>query len=156
MYSVIVLTFLLLLLPLLSRGRPKNSHRARPAQPLGWPVGWLAGSFISQKRSSSIVPPASFLPSVLNSPYVYKARTMDAQWSLYSLKSQTFCLGQTNWADLFWGIFGQTISTHFGTVSPLSMFSIIHPIVLKKAFKWKSQIFISDWDLTLGRKGLGI
>ena len=32
----------------------------------------------------------------------------------------TFGLGQTNWADKFWGIwriFGQFISTHFGTVS---------------------------------------
>ena len=28
------------------------------------------------------------------------------------------------WADKFWGIFGQFISTHFGTVNPLSMFSI--------------------------------
>jgi hypothetical protein len=39
------------------------------------------------------------------------------------------------WADKFWGIwdiFGQTISTHFGTVSPLSMFSIIQPLFLKK------------------------
>ena len=42
---------------------------------------------------------------------------------------------QTNWADKFWGIwgiFGQTISTHFGTVSPLSMFSIIQPLFLQK------------------------
>ena len=38
-------------------------------------------------------------------------------------KSQTFGLGQTIWADKFWviwGIFGRFISTHFGTVSPLS------------------------------------
>ena len=37
----------------------------------------------------------------------------------------TFGLGQTIWADKFWGIwgiFGRFISTHFGTVSPLSMF----------------------------------
>ena len=36
------------------------------------------------------------------------------------------------WADKFWGIwgfFGQTISTHFGTVSPLSIFSIIQPLI---------------------------
>ena len=40
-------------------------------------------------------------------------------------KSWTFGLRQTNWADKFcgiWGIFGRTISAHFGTVSPLSMF----------------------------------
>ena len=48
------------------------------------------------------------------------------------------------WADTFWGIwgiFGQLISTHFGTVSPLSMFFINQPLFLKK----KSQIFI--WNL---------
>ena len=57
------------------------------------------------------------------------------QWSLFSLKSRTFRLGQTNWADKFWGIwgiFGKTISTHFGTVSPLAMFSIIQPLFLQK------------------------
>ena len=50
-------------------------------------------------------------------------------------KSQTFGLGQTNWADKFWGIWGisgQTISTHFSTVSPLYMFSIIQPLFLHK------------------------
>ena len=43
------------------------------------------------------------------------------------------------WADKlgreilgYLGIFGQTISTHFGTVSPLSMFSIIQPLFLQK------------------------
>ena len=33
---------------------------------------------------------------------------------------------------VFGGIFGQTFSTYFGTVSPLSMFSIIQPIFLQK------------------------
>ena len=45
----------------------------------------------------------------------------------FSSNSQTFGLGQTIWADKFWGIwgiFGQFIGTHFSTVSPLSMFSI--------------------------------
>jgi hypothetical protein len=39
------------------------------------------------------------------------------------------------WADKFWGIwsiFGRYISTHFGTVSPLSMFSINQPLFLQK------------------------
>ena len=39
------------------------------------------------------------------------------------------------WADKFWGIwgiFGRTISTHFGRVSPLSMFSIIQPSFLQR------------------------
>jgi hypothetical protein len=79
----------------------------------------------------------------------------------FSLKSQTFGLGQTIWADKFWGIwgiFGQFISTHFSNVSPLSMFSINQPLFLQKkqAFISKSQIFIWEWDLNLGRKELGI
>ena len=56
-----------------------------------------------------------------------KPRTTDTQRELFFRKFQTFGLGQTNWADKFggiWGIFGQFISTHFGTVGPLSMFSI--------------------------------
>jgi hypothetical protein len=39
------------------------------------------------------------------------------------------------WADKFWGIwgiFGQTIYTHFGTVSSLSMFPIIQSLFLQK------------------------
>ena len=55
--------------------------------------------------------------------------------ALFSSKSQTFGLGQTILADKFWGIrgsFRQFISTHFGTVSPLSMFSIMQPSFLQK------------------------
>ena len=62
-------------------------------------------------------------------------RTTDTQWSLLSLKSRTFGLGQTNWANKFWviwGIFSRTISIHFDVVSPLSMFSIIQPLFLQK------------------------
>ena len=53
----------------------------------------------------------------------------------FSSKSQTFGLGQTIWADKFWGICGifcQFINTHFGTVFPLPMFSINQPIFLQK------------------------
>ena len=45
-------------------------------------------------------------------------RTKDTQWSLFSLKSRTFELGQTNWADKSWGIwciyghFFEGVSTH--------------------------------------------
>jgi hypothetical protein len=42
----------------------------------------------------------------------------------FSSKSQTFGLGQTIWVDKFWGI--------WGTVSPLSMFSINQPLFLQK------------------------
>ena len=57
------------------------------------------------------------------------------------------------WADKFWGIwsiFGQFISTHFGTVGSLSMFSINQPLFLHKS---KQKIV---WKLNLGRKELGI
>ena len=65
----------------------------------------------------------------------FATRTMDTQWSLFSLKSRIFGLEQTNWADKFWGIwgiFGQIISTHFDKVSPLPMISIIQPLFLHK------------------------
>ena len=71
------------------------------------------------------------------------SRTTVAQWSLFSLK---FVLGQTNWADKFWGtfgIFGWTISTYFGTVSPLSMFSISQSI--HRRWKW-SKILTKTWS----------
>jgi hypothetical protein len=48
----------------------------------------------------------------------------------FSLEIQNFWA----WADKFWdiwGISGQFISTHFGTVSPFSMFSISQPIFLQ-------------------------
>ena len=50
----------------------------------------------------------------------------------FFIKIQKFGLGQTNWADKFWGIFSRTISTHFDKVSLSSMFSIIKPIFLQK------------------------
>jgi hypothetical protein len=36
------------------------------------------------------------------------------------------------WADKFWGIFGQSINTHFGTVNSFPMFSIDQPLFLQK------------------------
>ena len=57
------------------------------------------------------------------------------QCSSVSVISQTFGLGQTNWANKFWGIWGifaQTINTHFGTVSPLPMLSINQPLFHQK------------------------
>ena len=56
----------------------------------------------------------------------------------YGHKMKPFFIEITNfwaWADRFWGIwgiFGRTISTQFGTVTPLSMFSIIQPLFLQK------------------------
>ena len=69
---------------------------------------------------------------LVNQKFQMKAsspRTTDVQWSLFSFKCRSFGLGQTNQADKFlgiWVIFGRTISTHFGTVSPLSIFSIFN------------------------------
>jgi hypothetical protein len=82
---------------------------------------------------------------------------MESQWSLFSLKSRTVGHGDINWVDTFWGIFGQVINIHFGTVSPFSIFSIIQPLFLKKTkplYVPTSQIFMRD--LNLGRKELGI
>ena len=48
---------------------------------------------------------------------------------------ETFGLEQTIWADNFWGIwgiFGRFISTHFGTLRPLSMLFNNQPLFLQK------------------------
>ena len=67
------------------------------------------------------------------------------------------------WVDKFWGILdniGLFISTHLGTVSPLSTFFINQQLFLQKTKPLyplsKSQIFIWDWDLNLGLKELSI
>ena len=57
--------------------------------------------------------------------------------SFFSLKSRTFGLGQTNWSDNLWmwgtwGTFDRFISIHFGTVSPLSIFSNNQLLLLQK------------------------
>ena len=77
---------------------------------------------------------------------------------LFSLKSQNFWA----WVDTFWviwGIFGQFISTHYGTVSPLSMFFINQPLILQKTkplYPNPKYVFIWDCDLNLGRKEVAI
>ena len=55
-----------------------------------------------------MVSPHTEFPSVatIQAKPCTNARTTDAQWSLFSLKSRIFGLGQTNWADKFWGIWG--------------------------------------------------
>ena len=63
-------------------------------------------------------------------------QTTDTQRSLFSSKSQTFGLRQRIWADNLWGIwgiFGQFMSTHFGTVSP---FSACFPLI--NHYFWKN------------------
>ena len=77
----------------------------------------------------------SFLWRKVIANHYFQSQITDAQWSLFSLKSRTSGLGQTIWADKFWGIWGifsRFISTHFGTVSPLSIFFINQPLSLQK------------------------
>ena len=53
----------------------------------------------------------------------------------FFIEIQNFGLGETNLADKFLGIrgiFDQTIKTHLGTVSPLSIFFIIQSLFLQK------------------------
>ena len=50
----------------------------------------------------------------------------------FSLKSRTLGLEQTKWADKIcgiWGIFGRTISTHFGTESTVCPETLAETIV---------------------------
>ena len=81
-----------------------------------------------------------FQKACLSSTAIYdpKARTTDAQWSLFSSKSKTFGLGHTIWANKFWGIKGyfQTIYQH-----PCPFFPSINNRLNK------SQIFVWVWDL---------
>ena len=83
----------------------------------------------------------------LSKLYLLKStRTTDAQWSLFALKSRNFGLGQTNWADEFWGIWGifvQTISYQLFLQKKLSLYIHI-----------PNNYFRLGFDL--GRKELGI
>ena len=81
--------------------------------------------------------------------WLWRSPTMDAQWSLFFIEIQNFWAGQTNWADKFWGIwgiFGWTISIHFGTVIPLFIFSIIPTIFLQKTKPLYPHININIWN----------
>ena len=59
--------------------------------------------------------------------------------AFFSLKSRTFGLGQTNWADTFWGIFnifGRTISTHFVIIFLKDFYDGIVPSKMLFPFPW--------------------
>jgi hypothetical protein len=84
------------------------------------------------------------------------SRTTDTQRELFFIKSQTFGLGLTFWAELELGPFSVKlyIITHLGTVRSLS---IIQPLFLQKISLYiqlpnNSQIFIWEWDLNFGSK----
>jgi hypothetical protein len=86
--------------------------------------------------------------------------TTDAQWSLFSLKSITFGLGQTNWANKFWGIWGifcRTMYQHPFWYSE-SLVHVFHYSIIIFTKNWAfistSQTFFGGWDLNLGCKEL--
>ena len=78
----------------------------------------------------------------------------------FSLKSRTFGLRQTNWADKFWGIWGyfQPNYQHPFRYSE-SLVHVFHysTIISTKSLDFisTSQIFFWDWDMNLGRKEKG-
>ena len=83
-----------------------------------------------------------FGPILLTDPFIHSSviiRFTDYGRPMkpFSSKSQTFGLGQTIWADTFWGIwgiFGQFINTHFVTVQwvPCPFFPLINHHFYKK------------------------
>ena len=100
------------------------------------PIGFWENGAILYNSSSSVTGNWDDHTAAFSFHLPHSApRTTDTQWSLFSLKARTFGLGQKNWADKFWGIWGifcQNISTRFLTVSLLSMLSIIQPLFLQK------------------------
>ena len=76
-----------------------------------------------------------FLDRVLNGVGLYLSTDYGRPMKSFFIKIPNFWAWTENWADTFWGIwgiFGQFISAHFGTVSPLSMFSINQSLILQK------------------------
>ena len=61
--------------------------------------------------------------------------------AFFTLKSRNFGLGQTNWADKFWG---NTITAHFVTVSPC--FPLFHHYFSKK----RNSLYINTPNIYLG------
>ena len=95
---------------------------------ISWKYRFKKTRMLPQKGINYIVLwPSSEYPGFLS-------RTTDSQWSLFFLKSRTLGLGQTNYADKFWGIWGicgQTVSTHFGKV-PCPCFPLFNHYFFKK------------------------
>ena len=82
-----------------------------------------------RSKKMQFISPKIKKPCYSNSMH-YPQGLRTANEALFFSKSKTIGLGQTIWADKFWGIFGRFIS--FGTVSPFSMFSINQPLFLQK------------------------
>ena len=90
---------------------------------------------------------AGFLESFLGNLFVDFWMILTMDYELFPLKSRTFGLWQTNWADKCWGIFSQTISTYFGTVSSLSY--ICFPLFIHYFYKSLS-LYIHIPNIYLG------
>ena len=76
-------------------------------------------------------------------------RTKDTQRAFFQ-KIWTFGLGQTFWPEIFlgiWGIFGRTISTHFGIVSSLDLFMFFGTIFLDVILGWYYDIL--GWKIIM-------
>jgi hypothetical protein len=58
------------------------------------------------KHDSSIVEVSTYFDFFLITDYGRLIKKATLQCSLFSLQSRNFGLGQTNWADKFWGIWG--------------------------------------------------
>ena len=78
------------------------------------------------------------------------SRTTDTQRELFFQKSETFGLGQTNWAQIFWGIWGiyfrANYQHYFGTVISLSMVNKFPTIWLILIWKLNFRFFLPWFD----------
>ena len=125
---------------LLSESLKRDSSIEKSAE--RWEVGGQVGQDKEHSTSFSQGACQSTLCSKLYilSIYYYKnsnetcsLRTTDAPWSLFFIEIWNFWVWTDNLGRYIlgiWGIFSQFISPHFGTVSPISMFSINQPLFL--------------------------
>ena len=93
----------------------------------------VEGSEFSTLKNEVQIPCWSYNFSII-SAWLWTAY-LHPERAFFFEKSQTFGLGQTNWAKIFWDIwiiFGQFISSHFGTMGVFSMFSINQLLFVQK------------------------
>ena len=85
-------------------------------------------------------------------PVRQKSWTMEAQRSPFLMISHTFGLGQTNWADKFWGIwgiFGQIFSTILALWVPCPWENDLVDFSTKKWFSHRYILYISETWISL-------
>ena len=121
---------------LLSESLKRDSSIEKSAE--RWEVGGQVGQDKEHSTSFSQGACQSTLCSklyILSNYFKTQKNLVSQGLSLSSFKYQTFGFEQTIWVDKFWGfwnIFIKIFSTHFGTVSPLSMFSINQTLFLQE------------------------